>query len=95
MRRLGYVVHELKHHLPYSVFFTAAGITLAGILMYVAIVAGGAEPEEIEEAIQAEDVHTHGEGDSLRAWLHSRFSRLSSHSYTVFCYGDDSDVLAI
>jgi hypothetical protein len=77
MRRLGYVAHELKHHLPYSVFFTAAGITLAGILMYVAIVAGGAEPEEIEEHVQLEQVHTYGEGGTV-------FERGSTAVFHIF-----------
>ncbi len=35
---------ELESHLPYSVFATASGIILAGILLYVAMVASSARP---------------------------------------------------
>ena len=35
--------HELGGHLPYSIFATAAGIILAGIMLYVTIVASGAQ----------------------------------------------------
>ena len=32
------LLHELFSHLPYSIFFTAAGMAVAGLLLYVAIV---------------------------------------------------------
>jgi len=53
---------ELESHLPYSVFATASGIILAGILFYVAVVAaaardGGALHEHAEAASHE---HRHG-----------------------------------
>ena len=38
------VMRELGEHLPFSVFFTAAGIALAALLTYGAIIAGLASP---------------------------------------------------
>jgi len=38
-----HLIHELQAHLPFSIFFTAAGIMLAALLTYVAIM-GGAYP---------------------------------------------------
>lgn len=76
MRQFQYVVRELKHHLPFSVFFTAAGITMAGVLMYVAIVAGAvgqaavSEDTHVEHAQPANEAaaqHKHGAEGSVLA----------------------------
>ena len=59
---------ELESHLPYSIFATAAGIILAGIMLYVAMVASGPciptghegctiEAHEHEGDISAADEH--------------------------------------
>ncbi len=34
------ILKELSDHLPFSIFFTAAGMAVAGLLLYVAVVAG-------------------------------------------------------
>lgn len=39
-----YLKQELQEHLPFSIFFTAAGILLAAFLTYDSIIGGGYEP---------------------------------------------------
>jgi len=39
------IIREVTDHLPYSIFFTAAGIVLAGILTYISILVAGTPPE--------------------------------------------------
>lgn len=62
------VMRELKAHLPYSIFFTAAGIILAGLLTYVSLLAQpqaetdahaghDQKVEHSEEAGGCEDAH--------------------------------------
>lgn len=48
----GYIRHELAAHLPFSIFFTAAGIVLAALLTYVSIVS--------EQAGAVPVAHAHG-----------------------------------
>ena len=86
---------ELESHLPYSVFATAAGIVLAGILLYVAIVSTfetDAGEHRTPAAIEAAEhghaeaegdayEHEHGHGDSHAAVL--RGSVLMEHASHV------------
>ena len=69
---------ELQAHLPFSIFFTAAGILLAAFLTYDSIIGGGYEPTRAQDsgAKQAQesrdaDEHgvtcTHGGGQHLLA----------------------------
>lgn len=51
--------HELKHHFPYSVAATAAGIMMAGLMLYMAIIVAGPDmapgtPHEAETATLSE-----------------------------------------
>ncbi len=57
---------ELESHLPYSVFATASGIILAGILSYVATVASLAQAPEAAHEPPAAEAHEreHGPGAS-------------------------------
>jgi len=50
--------HELGGHLPYSIFATAAGIILAGIMLYVTIVASGTQAPCDHESCHIE-AHEH------------------------------------
>jgi len=55
--------HELGSHLPYSVFATAGGIILAGIMLYMAILVSNAVPAVEGGASPALSAHEHEHGD--------------------------------
>ena len=50
---------ELQSHLPYSAFATAAGIILAGLMLYVALVISVARPPAAHVEPAAAGVHEH------------------------------------
>lgn len=59
-KRLANLWAELKGHLPYSVFATASGIILAGILLFVAMVASGEHASHEHHGPAATEPHTQG-----------------------------------
>lgn len=44
MKKAGYILGELKHHLPFSIMSVSFGLVLAGLLHFAAQVAGIADP---------------------------------------------------
>ena len=62
------LLNELLSHLPFSIFFTGAGMAVAGLLLYVAIVSAPAieEPhaEHEKEAAEAPVGHHEEAGES-------------------------------
>ncbi len=64
------VMRELGEHLPFSIFFTAAGITLAALLTYGAILTGKAAPATHSSCDtctpKSADAHAAGHADNTR-----------------------------
>jgi len=61
------ILGELQEHLPFSIFFTAAGIILAALLTYSAIINGAYSPPSDEHAQCEEHGHLHGQADNSHA----------------------------
>ncbi len=79
MKRFEYLFAELKDHLPFSIFFTAAGITMAGLLMYIAIVAGavGDQPAGEHTAV----VHEHRHVEEGEEATHEHVEEEAAHRH--------------
>ncbi len=62
----GTIVEELTHHLPFSVSAVAIGLTVAGIICFLAVGldTGGHEASEAHEAHEAHAAHEADEGHS-------------------------------
>ena len=87
--------HEMAAHLPYSVFATAAGIILAGIMLYMAMMASGVSRHEAHEepaapaaAEEHVDEYTHDRGHAAE----SGAGRWIPMSWTARC-GSEHGVL--
>lgn len=88
--RLGRILHELQNHLPFTIFFTGAGIVLAGLLTYGSIisgtcpVAGGGHEDEHEHLHGTEQIHAMAHEQEHTEPEHDTGDRLNAASKMLF-----------